>query len=167
MTFSRDICQRFVSMFHLCVCLDLLRILSLYWLMLLNATLWNTVTHAFQGNGLKLADWSKRVCITLWSCFCSLMTSNWEVSSSRLHYSFIKFTQIAKTFVISWYIDDIETNLPIGRHAFVCLMMFWRIVRKIFLDASCFCLSRFVAFFVAFLIYAVERTVVVYCHAYN
>ena len=91
------------------------------WLMLLNATSWNTVTHAFQGNRLNLADWSKRVCITHWSCFCSLMTSNWEVSSGRLHYSFTKFTQIAQTFVISWYIDDIETNLPIGRHIFVYL----------------------------------------------
>ena len=73
-----------------------------YWLMLLNATLWNTVTHAFQRNGLKLADWSKRVCITLWSCICSLMTSNSKLSSGRLHYSFIKFTQTAQTFVISW-----------------------------------------------------------------
>ena len=44
------------------------------------------------------------------------MTSKWEVSTGSFHYSFIKFTQVAHTFVISGYIDDIETNLPIGKH---------------------------------------------------
>ena len=44
------------------------------------------------------------------------MTSNWEDSTGCFHYSFIKFTQVAHTFVISGYIDDIETNFPIGKH---------------------------------------------------
>ena len=84
--------------------------------MLLNATLWLTVTHTFQGNRPKLADWSKWICITLWSCFCSLLTSNWEVSTDGLPYKFPNFTQITQIFVISSYIHDVETNLPIGKH---------------------------------------------------
>ena len=56
--------------------------------MMLNATLWFTLTHTFKSNGPKLANWSNSICITLWSCFCSLLTSNWKVSTGRLHYSF-------------------------------------------------------------------------------
>ena len=44
-------------------------------------------TH-FKGNGPILTDWSKWICNTLWSCFCALLTSTWEFSTSRLHYSF-------------------------------------------------------------------------------
>ena len=44
---------------------------------------------------------------------CSLLTSNWEVSTGGLH---LNFTQNTKTFGISSYIYDIETNLPIGKH---------------------------------------------------
>ena len=47
---------------------------------------------------------------------CSFLTSNWENSIVRLHYSFIIFTQITQTFVRSPYIDDIETKIPIGKH---------------------------------------------------
>ena len=43
------------------------------------------------------------------------MTSNGEVSTGRFHYSFIKFTEVAHTFLKSGYIDDIETNLTIGK----------------------------------------------------
>ena len=85
------------------------------WFMLLNATLWLTVTHTTMINKPKLADLSKWVCITLWSCFCSLLTTNWEFSTGRLPYSIIIFTQIAQKFVISSSIDDIETNLPIEK----------------------------------------------------
>ena len=48
--------------------------------------------------------------------FCRLMTTNWEVSTGRLHYSIIIFTQITQKFAISSSIDDIDTNLPIGKH---------------------------------------------------
>ena len=44
--------------------------------MLLSATLWLTVTHIIMINGPKLTDWSKWICITLWSCFGSLVTTN-------------------------------------------------------------------------------------------
>ena len=55
-------------------------------------------------------------CITLWSCFCSLLTSKWEVSTGWFLYSCINFSQSTPIFVISSYIDNIETNLPIGKH---------------------------------------------------
>ena len=41
------------------------------------------------------------------------------------------------------------------------------LLAKVCLDASFMCLSRFVAFSVTLTIYAVERNLVVYCHAYN
>ena len=100
----------------LCVYLDMLHFVTLLRFMLLNATMWHTVTHTFQGNEPKLADWSKSLCIKVRSCFCSLLTSKWEFSIGRLLYSFSNFTQITKKLVISSYIDDHETNLPIGKH---------------------------------------------------
>ena len=42
-----------------------------------------------------------------------------------------------------------------------------RLLAKVCFDASFMSLSRFVAFCVTFMIYAVERNVVAYCHAYN
>ena len=84
--------------------------------MCLKATLWLTVTHTFMVNGPKLADWSKWFGITLWSDFCSLLTSNWEVSTSRLLYTINSFAQITQIFVISSYVEDIETNLPVEKH---------------------------------------------------
>ena len=72
--------------------------------------------HTVISNKPKLAHWSNSNCITLWSCFCSLLTSNWEVSTCSLHYSFIDYTQNTKKFVISSCTDDIETNIPIGKH---------------------------------------------------
>ena len=38
------------------------------------------------------------------------------VSAGCLHYSFIDFTQNNQKIVIGPCIDDIETNLPIGKH---------------------------------------------------
>ena len=64
--------------------------------MLLNETLWLTVTHAFRSNGPKLANWSKWIYIARWSCFCSLLKSNLEVSISRLPYSFGNFAHLHK-----------------------------------------------------------------------
>ena len=75
-----------------------------------------TVTHTLKGNGPNLADWSKCVCITLEGCFCSLLTSNWEVYTGRSLYSFISFIQIKTNFVFSSSIQDIETNLLTGKH---------------------------------------------------
>ena len=84
--------------------------------MVLNATLWLTVTHTFKGNGPKLAHWSKWICITVGSCFCSLLTWNWEVSTGRSLCSFTNFAQITQNFLLSSYIEDIETNLPFEKH---------------------------------------------------
>ena len=44
------------------------------------------------------------------------MTSNWEVSTGRLHHTFINFTQITQQFDISSYVDDIGTNFVIVKH---------------------------------------------------
>ena len=94
-----------------------------------------------------MADWSNSICITLWSCFCSLLTSNWEVSTGRLPYSLTDFIQTTQKFVISSYIGHIKTNLPIGKHTLrVFARNFEEIVGKCFFDASFMCLSRFVAF---------------------
>ena len=83
--------------------------------MLLSATFWLTLTHTLKGNGPKLADWSKWVCITLQSCFCSLLTSTWEVNTGRSINSFLTIFQITQQFVISMDIEDIGTNLPIRK----------------------------------------------------
>ena len=47
--------------------------------------------------------------------FFTLLTSNWEVNSGCSLYSFISCILIKKIFVFSSYIEDIETNLPIGK----------------------------------------------------
>ena len=59
----------------------------------MNATLWLTVTHTYKGNRPRLADWSKSTGITLPSCFCSLLTSNWEVSIDHFPDHFTNFAQ--------------------------------------------------------------------------
>ena len=63
-------------MLHLCACLVLMHLVLLSRFMLLNATLWLTVTHTFQSNRSNLADCSIGICITLRKCLCSLLTSN-------------------------------------------------------------------------------------------
>ena len=78
--------------------------------------LWLPLMHTFKSNGPKLAEWSKRFRITLRSCFCSLLTSNWEVSVSRSLYSFISFIQVTQKVAVSWYIENIETILRTGKH---------------------------------------------------
>ena len=93
------------------------------------AILWLIVTHTFKGNGPKLADWSKSICITLRSRFCSLLTSNWEVNTGRFLNSFHIFFYIRQQFVISSDIENIETNLPIGKHT---LGVFTKYFQRIF-----------------------------------
>ena len=44
------------------------------------------------------------------------MTSKWEVITGPFLYSFIIIAQITQNFVIGSYIEDIETNLFIGKH---------------------------------------------------
>ena len=61
-----------------------------------------TVMHTFLGNGPKLTDWSKSFRITIQSCFCNLLTLNWEVSVGRFSNIFVNFTQIAPKFVITY-----------------------------------------------------------------
>ena len=136
--------------------------------MVLNATLWLTVTHTFKGNGPKLADWSKWICITVGSCFCSLLTWNWEVSTGRSLCSFTNFAQITQNFLLSSYIEDIETNLPFEKAYLACIYM---ISRKdcwqnlVWMLHLCVCLDL-LQFVLLLTIYAVEQNVVVCCHAY-
>ena len=78
--------------------------------------LWLTFIHTFMGNRPKLADWSKLVCITPRSCLCSFLTSNWEVTADLSLNRFLIISQIVQLFVISSYIEGIETNLRIEKH---------------------------------------------------
>ena len=137
--------------------------------MLLNVTLWFTVTHKFKGNGPKLANWSKWICILLWSCFCNMLTSNSVVSAGCLHYSFIDFTQNNQKIVIGPYIDDIETNLPIEKHTLrVFAWLFQKIGRKSLFRCFIFCVCLSLLHLVVLsTIYTVHCNLVVYCHAYN
>ena len=84
--------------------------------MLLDATLWLTVTHTFLVIEPTLANWSKRFDIAFRSYFCSLLTSDWGVSTGRFLYSFKSFSQITQKLVISSYVEEMETNLPVGKH---------------------------------------------------
>ena len=78
--------------------------------------LWLTFIHTVVGNRPKLADWSKLVCITPRSCLCSFLTSNWEVNADFSLNRFLIISQIVQLFVISSYIEGIETNLRIEKH---------------------------------------------------
>ena len=92
--------------------------LFLFWrVMLLNATLWFTVTHTFQGNETEFADRSKWICITLQSCFCRLLAWNWEVSTGRFFNSFFVFSQVAQHLVISSYIKILNKIFLFGKTA--------------------------------------------------
>ena len=111
MIFWRDLWQKFVSMIYLCVCLYLLHFVSLLTIYAV------AYCHAYiERNKPKLADWSKWIYITFWSSFCSLLSSNWKVGTGRSLKSILIISKITQIFVISSYIEDIETNLPIEKH---------------------------------------------------
>ena len=113
--------------------------------------LWLTVMHTSMVNRAKMADWSKWFRITLQSCFCSLLTSNWEVSTGRFLNSFLITSEVTKQFVIIWFIEDNETNLPIKKHT---LRVLYDNLKKMFakfgFDASFMWLFLFVAIRVTF-----------------
>ena len=67
--------------------------------------------------------------LSLEGCFFTLLTSNWEVNSGCSLYSFIRCILIKKNFVFSSYIEDIETNLPIGKHN---LRVLYEILKRLF-----------------------------------
>ena len=136
--------------------------------MLLNATLWLTVTHRFKGNQRKLADCSKSVCITLGSCFCSLLTSKWEVSTGHLLCSFLKFVKSQNNFFRNPYIKNIETNRPVEKHTLrVFTRYFEKIVSKKFVSMLHLCVGLELLHFVSLIkVYAVERNVVASRHTY-
>ena len=93
--------------------------------MLLNETFRLAITNTFKGSRPKLADWSKWIHITLRSYLCSLLTSNWEVSTDCFLNSFINFAQIAKKLVMFSNIEDIETNLPHRKHTFCVIAWYF------------------------------------------
>ena len=123
--------------------------------------LWLTVMHTFIVNGAKLAEWSKWFRTTLQSCFCSLLTLNWEVTAACSLKIFLNFTQIAQKFVIISYIKDIKTNLWIGKHTLrVFTWYFEKLLAKIvgmFRFCVCLDLLHFVTFLTSY--------DVVCCHA--
>ena len=114
--------------------------------MLLNATLWFTVTHTFQGNETEFADRSKGICITLQSCFCRLLASNWEVNTGRFLNIFFVFSQVAQHLVISLYIKILKEIFLLEKMPCVHLHdILNRLLAKICLLASFMCLTQFVA----------------------
>ena len=113
--------------------------------------MWLIVTHTFKRNEPRSAEWSKWICITLRSCFCTVLTSNWKVSTGRSPQSFITFIQTTQNFVIILYIEDIETNLSIGKHT---LRVLYEILKRLFQKfvstfnlCVCFYLLHFVSLF--------------------
>ena len=80
-----------------------------------------------------------------------MLTSNWKVNTGRSPQSFIIFIQKTQNFVIILYIEDIETNLPIGKHTLRVLyeilkLLFQKFV-SIFNFCVCFCSLNFVSLF--------------------
>ena len=80
-----------------------------------------------------------------------MLTSNWKVSTGRSPQSFITFIQTTQNFVIILYIEDIETNLPIGKHT---LRVLYEILKRLFQKfvstfnlCVCFYLLHFVSLF--------------------
>ena len=110
-----------------------------------------TVTHTFKGNGPKLADWSKWTCITLQSCFCSLLTSKWEVNIGRLLYSFISLFKLKKFRLQSVYWRHWNKSWN-WKAWFACIYMILGrgCEQKFGFHASFMCLRRFVAICVTF-----------------
>ena len=101
-----------------------------------------------KSNGPILADWSNSICFTFWSCLYSLLTSNWEVSTSRLPYNFSNFPQITHFFCRLMALKQIFQLQSIP-----CLHLhdiLKRLLAKVCFDASFMCLSRFAAFRVTF-----------------
>ena len=116
-----------------------------------NATLWNTVTRTLKGNGPKLADWSKGISIALRSCFCSLLTSNWEVSTTRSFYSLIILLKLHKTSSSVRILKTLKQIVQLKIEP--CMYLhdnLKRLLAKSCFDVSFMCLSRFVAFRVIF-----------------
>ena len=58
-----------------------------------------------------------------------MLTSNWKVSTGCSPQSFITFIQTTQNFVIILYIEDIETNLPIGK---LTLRVLYEILKRLF-----------------------------------
>ena len=58
-----------------------------------------------------------------------MLTSNWKINTGRSPQSFITFIQTTQNFVIILYIEDIETNLPIGKHT---LRVLYEILKRLF-----------------------------------
>ena len=80
-----------------------------------------------------------------------MLTSNWKVSTGRSPQSFITFIQTTQNFVIILYIEDIETNLPIGKHT---LRVLYEILKRLFQKfvstfnlCVCYYLLHFVSLF--------------------
>ena len=81
------------------------------------------------------------------SCFCSWLTSNWEVSPGRSWYIFVDFAQSQLQFFMISYIEDNETNLLTGKRT-LCVLYdsLKRLSAKLFVESLFNRLFRVVAF---------------------
>ena len=117
MIFRRDCLQRFVSMLHLCVFIDFLHFVVLSKIYgverercdsLSRIQQWITY-QSWQTGPIQSVLRFEVVFVVFWRQIGKLI-------QVVCHYTFIIFTQITQKFLITWFIDDIETNLPIGKH---------------------------------------------------
>ena len=136
--------------------------------MLLNATLWFTVTFTIKGKETKAGNLVQINLYYTLKTFFRLLTSIWKFVPIVYIEVLFFFPKLHIFFVISSYIADLETNLPIGKQTLLVFTwnfkdivgkgLFWCFI-YVFVSISCFSLSLLT-------IYAVERNVVAYCHAY-
>ena len=96
-----------------------------------------------------MEDWSKWICITHWSCFCSLLTSNLEASTSRHITVSLVLLKFHKTLSYIRVLMRLKQIFKLENIPFVHLHdILKRLLGKIFFDVSFMCLSRFVAIYV-------------------
>ena len=77
-----------------------------------------------------------------------MLTSNWKVSTGRSPQSFITFIQTTQNFVIILYIEDIETNLPIGKHTLRVLYEILKRLLQKFVSTFNLCVCYYLLHFV-------------------
>ena len=113
--------------------------------------MWLIVTHTFKRNEPGWQSGPSESVLHFEVVFVEWLTSNWKVSTGRSPQSFITFLQTTQNFVIILYIEDIETNLPIGKHT---LRVLYEILKRLFQRfvstfnlCVCFYLLHFVSLF--------------------
>ena len=117
MTFERDCREMLVSLLHLCVCCDLLHFASLLTIYVVesnvvayfHAHIWRMTDQYWQTSPNESVLHFEIVFVVCWHQIGNLVQVVYITVSLIL-------IKLHNCFVKSSYIDDIETNLPIGKH---------------------------------------------------